>query len=331
MEKELINNAISKLSEIIGNADIRLKEYSNCDFDYLLCIKDIEFLCEIKKTITTSNFGNIQSRLKKLREKTNKPILLVAQSIYPGLMNELTQNGINSLDTAGNCQIKVEGLILHVEGKKMAEKCLMSFSNKNRLFQEAGLKIIFRLLENPNWINLPYRQMQDSANVSLGSINIIMKELIEARYILKTERGKFLKNKNGLLERWIVGYNDVLKPKLFIKRMTFKDKNIKRDWKNIQLPPDCYWGGEAAANLYNDYLFPELYTIYGGNSGALVKAGLRPDENGEILVYNKFWTFTNEEKRIPALLIYADLMGSGNSRNIEAAQRIYNNELQYLQ
>ncbi|MFR9262797.1 MAG: hypothetical protein ACLVL2_20920 [Bacteroides cellulosilyticus] len=24
-------------------------------------------------------------------------------------------------------------------------------------------------------------------------------------------------------------------------------------------------------------------------------------------------------------------MGSGNSRNIEAAQRIYNNELQYLQ
>ncbi|WP_349861766.1 type IV toxin-antitoxin system AbiEi family antitoxin [Bacteroides cellulosilyticus] len=29
--------------------------------------------------------------------------------------------------------------------------------------------------------------------------------------------------------------------------------------------------------------------------------------------------------------MYADLMGSGNSRNIEAAQRIYNNELQYLQ
>ena len=34
---------------------------------------------------------------------------------------------------------------------------------------------------------------------------------------------------------------------------------------------------------------------------------------------------------VPAILIYADLMGSGNSRNIEAAQRILEHELQYLQ
>lgn len=65
--------------------------------------------------------------------------------------------------------------------------------------------------------------------------------------------------------------------------------------------------------------------------GDWVKAGLRPDDEGEVFVYKKFWSSVEQSLVTPALLIYADLMGSGNSRNIEAAQRIYNNELQYLQ
>ncbi|WP_080905859.1 type IV toxin-antitoxin system AbiEi family antitoxin [Parabacteroides sp. Marseille-P3160] len=331
MEKELVNSAIDRLSEIVGNANIRLEKSPNPDFDYILHINDIEFLCKVKGAITTSNFGNIQRNLIELQKQTEIPILLVVQSIYPGLMIELIQNEINSMDVAGNCQIRVDKLILHVEGKKTTGKYSIPVSSKSRLFQEAGLKIIFRLLENPDWVNLPYRQIQESANVSLGSVNIIMNELIESGYILKTNEGKSLKNRKELLERWIVGYNDILKPKRFVRKMTFKDSNIKKDWKNISLPPDCFWGGESAANLYDGYLYPRQYTLYGGNIGALVKTGLRTDENGEIFVYNKFWTFTNDERMTPVLLTYADLMGSGNSRNIEAAQRIYKNELQHLQ
>lgn len=333
MENELIKSAITSLSEILGDTNITLKKCLNPDFDYILDVKDNEFLCKVKNNITASNFGSIRSRLKELRAKVNKPLLLVAKSIYPRLMSELIQDGINSLDLAGNCQIKVEGLILHIEGKKMKTSGTGSMISltKSRLFQEAGLKIIFQLLEDPEWANLPYRKMQYSADVSLGSVNIIMNELITAGYILKTEKGKFLKNKEELLRRWVIGYNDVLKPKLFIKRMSFKDEALKADWKSIQLPSGCYWGGEAAANLYDGFLFPELYTLYGGSVGSLVKTGFRPDEDGEVLVYNNFLTFVSKDQTMPILLTYADLMGSGNSRNIEVAQRIYNNELQYLQ
>ena len=34
-----------------------------------------------------------------------------------------------------------------------------------------------------------------------------------------------------------------------------------------------------------------------------------------------------DDRTVPAILIYADLMGSGNSRCLEAAQRILRNEL----
>lgn len=330
MEKDMINNAVIKLSEMVGNANVRQKKSSDAEVDIILFIKEIEFLCKIKNTVTTSNFGNVHRSLKELQQRTDKPILLIAQNIYPQLMNELIQNGINSLDAAGNCQIKVDELYIHVEGKKQTSKSVATVSNKSRLFQEAGLKFIFRLLKDDEWINLPYRQMQLSANVSLGSVNIIMNELIEAGYILKTENGKFVKNRKDLLERWIIGYNDILKPKLFLKRMTFKNKETKQSWAELSLPSGSCWGGEAAANLYDGYLYPEQYTLYSDNIGSLVKAGLRPAEEGEIYVYNRFWTFAGEEKITPLLLTYADLMGSGISRNIEAAQRIYNNELQYL-
>lgn len=330
MEKKLINDAVDRLTEIVGEKNVRVEKYPNSTCGYIFYIKDIEFLCELRGTITTSNFGSTQKKLKELQQQSNKPILIIAQTIYPQLMKELIQNGINSLDIAGNCQIKVEGLFVHIEGKRQALKDSIAITTKNRLFQETGLKIIFRLLNDPEWINLPYRQMQVSANVSLGSVNIIMNELIDSGYVLKTEKGKFLKNKKDLLERWIMGYNDLLKPKLFMNRMTFKDEEIKNNWAKLPLPTDTYWGGEPAANLYDGYLYPEQFTIYGGTTGALVKAGLRANENGEIFVYSKFWSITNEEKKIPTLLIYADLMGSGNSRNIEAAHRIYDNELQHL-
>ena len=62
--------------------------------------------------------------------------------------------------------------------------------------------------------------------------------------------------------------------------------------------------------------------------GHLMKTGMvKMDERGEVYIYQKFWKSENTSTIVPALLIYADLMGSGNSRCIEAAKRILDNEL----
>lgn len=85
--------------------------------------------------------------------------------------------------------------------------------------------------------------MQLSTNVSLGSITVIMNELLESGYLLKTNKGKFLKNKQDLLERWVVAYNEILKPKQLIRRMTFKDAELRKNWADLKLPSGIYWGG----------------------------------------------------------------------------------------
>lgn len=90
-------------------------------------------------------------------------------------------------------------------------------------------------------------------------------------------------------------------------------------------------GGEPGAFVHDKYLIPEVWDIYSSvSSQELIHARIAvPARDGEIRIYRKFWVEENE-KTVPALIIYADLMGSGDSRCIEAAQRILNNELSYL-
>ena len=49
---------------------------------------------------------------------------------------------------------------------------------------------------------------------------------------------------------------------------------------------------------------------------------VKQDVNGEIKVYQKFWKWETEDHLAPLILVYADLMGSGNSRCLEAANRL---------
>ena len=329
MENRILIEALENLNKILEPEDNgKWYDINTSGENWVVNILGKRFLCVVKNIVTTSNFGSLCKELTSLK---NYPVILVARYIYPRLMRELMHRGINSMDVVGNCEIKAGTFIIHVEGKRRSNKLFMAVGGKSRLFQETGLKIIFQLLTDPYKVNFTYRDIQELVGVSLGSVYIIMNELEEKGFILKTDERKVLKNKIELLERWSVAFNDVLKPKLFVKRMTFRDSTSKSNWFNLPFPPGVLWGGEPAANMRDGYLYPDCFTIYGGSTGVLVKAGLRVDEDGEIFVYNKFWKKIDLDTTVPAILIYADLMGSGNSRNIEAAQRILEHELQYLQ
>ena len=90
-----------------------------------------------------------------------------------------------------------------------------------------------------------------------------------------------------------------------------------------------FWGGEPAADLLTDYLKPEEFTIYTNETQQEIIKRYRwvPDDNGEIYGYKKFWN-NDIGNKAPALLVYAELMETKDSRCIETANLIYE---QYLQ
>jgi len=215
---------------------------------------------------------------------------------------------------------------------------LKAKTNQTKAFQEVGIKIIFNLLNNPENLQLSYRELAELADVSIGSVSNVIKELEQQTFILKTNTKRILKNKDKLLERWVVAYQDVLRPRLVKKQMRFFRQKIEQNWKEIYLDNKddiTLWGGEPAAALLTNHLVPEKFSIYTTQSwqNACQDMGLVPDINGNVEILQVFWKrkqVLNNQITTPPLLVYADLIGSGFSRNIETAKLILENELQYI-
>jgi hypothetical protein len=309
-------------------------ESARVEYDAIITIKNVRFTVAAKVEIRTTNKGIVLAQLKELEAKSSNPIILIAKFIASDIAEEFKEKAINYLDVAGNAFIKKNDLVIYVTGQK-AKK--IKNTNQTRAFQEAGIKLIFNLLSNPNNLQLSYRELAEQTGIAIGSVSNVMKELEDLNFILKTETKRVLKNKSDLLNRWIVAYNDVLRPRIFKKRMRFKTEN-NTNWDSLPIhkaEDACLWGGEPAAAILTGQLNPGFYTIYTNTSwqSLITDFGLIPDEKGDVEILQIFWKEIDkyrEKPVVPALLVYADLISSGLDRNIQIAKNILENELQHI-
>jgi hypothetical protein len=140
------------------------------------------------------------------------------------------------------------------------------------------------------------------------------------------------KNKQELLSQWMTEYDRRLKPGLFINRFDFmRDTDYDR-WKQIKLKKaNTYWGAEPAAELLTGNLKPGEWTLYTTETEMELIKHYRivPKKAGAIVVYKQFWPAQEKVQIfVPPLLVYTDLVNTGKRRNIETAQRIFNEYLQ---
>ncbi len=331
-EQETLYKAINALKDkfsVIENHIILKEDIQYKNIDAVLQIMNIVFLCEIKNVVTTTNVSNIKKELETLYASKNQPVLLIAKYISPSVVDDLATNNISTLDCVGNCQIMYRKgdtnvFCLTNKGEKNTYK-----ERNNSPFKAAGLKVIFYLLQDAQNVNKPYRDIQNATGVSLGAIKNTINALVEKNFILITNKKRTLKNKNVLFNLWTENYNEVLKPKLLLTRMAFRTQELRSKWASMNLPNGMYWGGECGANKIDAYHKPGAFEIYTEVPAAhLMKTGfVKQDENGEIKIYQKFWKDETDKHIAPPILIYTDLMGSGNSRCREMAERILEYEL----
>lgn len=328
IERETLNLALEAFKEkftLPDNVVIHKEDGIYDNFDTIVSIMNIDYICEIKGNITVTNINTIVNRLQKHIAIENKPVLLVVKYINPNMFEKLVGMGLNILDCAGNCHIRyMDGNIpvFHLTNK--GEKNAFAKEKTYPVFQDAGIKVIFYLLQDKNNVNKAYRVIQENTGVALGTVKNVIDELVKRSFILTTDKGRILKNRKALLHLWVENYNQVMKPKLLMGRMSFRTKEQRNKWGTMELPEGMFWSGEGAANIIDNYLEPGTFDIYTDVPTAyLMKMGLvKQDAYGEIKVYQKFWKWETENHLAPLILVYADLISSGNSRCLEAANRL---------
>lgn len=322
-ESEIINDVVFNLRRLTNLESIEVKPRGpQVGYDYNLIINNVEFACEVKIQVSKANYNLVLQQMRKLKEEVDLPLLLASHYFAPDVFESLSAEGINVVDSSGNCKIEAKQLFINIIGQKSTP----IKQPKGKAFNEAGLKAVFYFLLNDTNINQPYRQISNNTGLSLGTITNVVEELLYEKFVIKTSKGRILKNKRALLDTWQVHYNQTLKPKLLLKTMEFVDSDSRKDWELIALPDGVCWGGEGGAYLTSKYLIPEQFDIYteGPSINLMMTRKMRFEENGSIHVYQKFWR-SQHERVAPMILIYADLMGSGNSRCIEAAQKLIEN------
>ena len=184
------------------------------------------------------------------------------------------------------------------------------------------------------FINQPYRTIASKAEVALGMVNWVMMELKELGFLLVVGKGKGRKvrliNKERLLERWITAYTEQLRSKLMLGRY----RGAAGWWKEAALDPDrALWGGEVAALKLTGHLNPQEATIYADKenlAAVLIPHKLKKDPAGDVELLHRFWrqdSVPTNRDMVHPLLVYADLMATGNQRNIETARMIYDRHI----
>ncbi len=327
--KNYICTAVEQLNRILGASfNIEISDNKN-----LLKLNNEDFFVVYRNEIKRSNLGLLISQIKE--QTTTLPQIIVGQYIATDAMQELKRLNYNYFDFAGNCYINTKKLFIYISGQKIKRN---GHSGKTKPFQEAGIKLIFNLLVKPENINLSYRKLAEISNISIGSVSNIISELEKFNFIIKINKTKKLKNTLELLNKWVISYNDILKSRILLKRMRFPDKENYKNWQNLSLRKfanKTLWGGEAGAAILTKQLKPVEFKFFTSGTWQMLAKELKliPDENGDVEIYQIFWNndyVIDNKPIVPYLLLYADLISTGNSRNIEIAQIILKNELSYI-
>lgn len=323
-ERELFLDAEKTLINLTRRDDITIRPSNDRRYDTDISIGDVKLVGEVKSYVNNANFNQMLFRLQEIRQTSKLPIMLIVGDISPQNLMKFAEEGFNVLDHAGNCYINIPPLYILITGQKLVKPK----ETVKKVFNDSAIKLIFYFLLDKSNIAKPYRKIVEETGFSIGTVKNVIEKMTLRHHIIKTSKGRVLMDWRKLLDDWQVAYNQTLKPKLFLNKMTLVKPERIKNWKDTKLPQDACWGGESGANLTDGYLIPEIHTIYtGGDSNEIIRTSrILPSSEGEILVYKKFWTGIEENHIAPKILIYADLMGTANSRCLDAAKRIMTDE-----
>ncbi len=340
VDDRLVTEALERLRELLPDPEYgpriesggsRIDDAGH-DADLIVSFDGGEhrFLVEAKRYVTTNTVTRASLELEAAGIP-NDEVLFIAEYIQPAVQRLLQAHRFNYLDTAGNCHIHRPPVFIRVEGRKPDR---IKPRPKIRAFGGEGLKVIFAFLLDPALVSETYRDLAELCDVSHGVVQYTAHDLEETGFLDRLGRSKRrLKRSEDLMDRWVEGYVESLRPKLSLGRFRFRDADMLKAWKDIDLDPhQNRWGGEPAADLITDYLRPGFLTLYTRytRSDAMKHLRLLPDDDGRLELLQAFWTQELERRErssfarsaVPDLLAYADLAASDDPRNMEVAAQL---------
>jgi len=298
---------------------------------------DHEFLVEVKRThLTYANadfllamWRNIQHANLRTENQTplhlNRPRwMLFAPYVPQKIGQHLAAEGANYIDLEGNCRLRLgDRYIAAIEGRRPERKEL-----EGRGLRAAGHQILFAILAKPDLLDEGVVRIGDLAGVGKTTAADTLEKLEREGFLTTIKNRRRLVKPGALLDRWLVGYANVVRPRLLIGRYRTQDKDPEALEQRIEgvlgSDPEWAWGGGAAAMRLTQHYRGEATTLHVGRLHPDLPRQLRAqrDADGPLVLLEVPGRLAFDgvlPRTVHPLLIYTELLATGNERAREAA------------
>lgn len=287
----------------------------------------------------------LEALLARVQRHGDARWILFTPYVTTPIAARLQERGVHYVDLTGNCHLAIDqGHVAVMDGRRPARR------PENA--QPAGpvhYKVLFALLARPETNRTTVRDIADRAGVGKTAAAITLKRLEEEGLIGQTETSTLLIKPRELLDRWLTGYLDVLRPKLFAGYYRAADgepraleQRIEQALALPRLIPGAIephglmeaggmtrwaWGGTAAAFRLTGHYRGEQTVLHMDHRPADLAQRLQllPALTGEIAILGTpgFFAYEGAAPRTAhPLLVYAELFVGQDDRAREAAAEV---------
>ncbi|MDR8731178.1 hypothetical protein FEQ05_05082 [Burkholderia pseudomultivorans] len=239
------------------------------------------------------------------------------------MINACRDMQVDALDLAGNASLLLGDNIILVSGRPRPDNA----QARPATWTRSTLRVAFALLTVPSLLGKTYRDIAQVAGVSHGTVQNAIHAMLGRRDLIEQPGGHGMQfaDAGRLIDEWATLYPTLLRGSL---QLGHYRTDVPDWWRGVpELPDRCRFGGEPAAAILTDYLKPATFTVYCTDEVPrewIAKARLRRDRDGNIEFLKSPIRFTGADGYpqtvAPPLLVYADLVASGDSRNLETAR-----------
>jgi hypothetical protein len=265
--------------------------------------------------------------LNRLRTDRTQALILLARYIPRKTADALIEAKVNFADDAGNIHLTLgDAYNWTVIGIPAPEPI-----SERRPASPAQLQLLFQFVTHPESVNWPVRQLEPAAGISKSRAAQARRQMMIEGLLKRSGKQYQLGPMSLLAERLVLGYAQVLRPKLTLGafRPPEKTSELFLDRLKKEMPPGVRYslsGGPAADLLQHFYRGPEV-TLFLKPSARAIQHQLRllPDRDGPVTILSAFgdlvfWEEREHHMLAPPWLIYAELLNSKDPRAHEAAQ-----------
>jgi len=320
------NAEVSRISQADGGLDavVRLKTPKGMRRLY----------AEIKRThLSYELAGHVVSQMRHSRWK---PSILMTPYVPPRLGQFLEERGINYVDRVGNCFLSLwPDFLARVEGRRRPPRDLPRATLRAPSYQ-----VLFALLARPGLANASVRTLAENAGVGKTAAAEMVRRLEFEGYLGRTTSGRQLLERDRLLERWLTGYADVLRPSLVLGRFRTPEPNpaeVEATLENVLGDAKSWaWSGGAAAFRLTGHFRGEdsVLWISEPTSELLRRLKALPAKDGPLTILRPKGALMLEGAKLHTahpLLVYAELLTRPSDRAAEAAEEVRVKYLKYLE